>query len=466
MKRIKWILIMAILIILPSSYVDAAKIDLRRSASSVVQGNKITVTATISDNLAIFFTEGKLVCTGAGVNKEISLSFENMDNNVKQHSFSLSITPTQTGTVTCKTTGVKYTGGSSGSWANIENKSVSISVTKPREKSTNNNLKSLSVEGYTLSPEFNANTLEYTVELEASVEKIMVNAEKADSYASLSGGGEIAVSEGDNRIEIKVTSETGNEKTYVINAVVKDSNPITTTVDNKELTVVKKASSLTKPDLFEETKIQINEMEIPAFYNEATKTTLVGLRDENGKIELYIYDQEKNSYQKYLALLGTEFHLIQKEAKGIPDGYQKITKKIDDIEYTAYQKDKSDFLLLYGIILENGNEGWYSYDTKEKTLQRYNNDIVESITKEYQETQDTDHKVIIGLAVLSSLLAITTMILALRKPKVKKVNSNEKKEKTPEQEDKKSKKGNQKKKNKTTQEEEKDSPSSEQKLDE
>ena len=121
---------------------------------------------------------------------------------------------------------------------------------------------------------------------------------------------------------------------------------------------------------------------------------------------------------------------------------------------------------MYGIILENGNEGWYSYDTKEKTLQRYNNDIVESITKEYQETQDTDHKVIIGLAVLSSLLAITTMILALRKPKVKKVNSNEKKEKTPEQEDKKSKKGNQKKKNKTTQEEEKDSPSSEQKSDE
>ena len=66
----------------------------------------------------------------------------------------------------------------------------------------------------------------------------MVNAEKADSYASLSGGGEITVSEGDNRIEIKVTSETGNEKTYVINAVVKDSNPITTTIDNIIIAIV------------------------------------------------------------------------------------------------------------------------------------------------------------------------------------------------------------------------------------
>ena len=326
-------------------------------------------------------------------------------------------------------------------------KSITINVVKPREKSTNNNLKSLSVEGYTLSPEFNQDTLEYTVELEASVEKIMVNAEKADSYASISGGGEIAVSEGDNRIEIKVTSKTGKEKVYVINAVVKDSNPITTTVEDKKLTVVKKASSLTKPDLFEETKIKINEMEIPAFYNETTGTTLVGLRDESGKIELYIYDQDKNSYQKYLTLIGTEFHLIQKEAKGIPEGYQKVTKKIDDIEYTAYQKDKSDFLLLYGTILENGSEGWYSYDTKEKTLQRYNKDIVESITKEYQDIQDTDHKVIIGLAVLSSVLALTTMILALRKPRIKKVNNKEKKEEVSEDKKSKEKKGNQKKNN-------------------
>ncbi len=454
-KKVLSLLILALSFIGFSTNVYAASLGISASSRSVVNGGSVRVTVNASGligKFSITSSNGNILSGGT--------SSVWLENESKTYTFSAKSIGSATITVkaldVADTSGNPYTGS----------RSVSISVTKPREKSTNNNLKSLSVEGYTLFPEFNANTLEYTVELEASVEKIMVNAEKADSYASLSGGGEIAVSEGDNRIEIKVTSETGNEKTYVINAVVKDSNPITTTVDNKELTVVKKASSLTKPDLFEETKIQINEMEIPAFYNEATKTTLVGLRDENGKIELYIYDQEKNSYQKYLALLGTEFHLIQKEAKGIPDGYQKITKKIDDIEYTAYQKDKSDFLLLYGIILENGNEGWYSYDTKEKTLQRYNNDIVESITKEYQETQDTDHKVIIGLAVLSSLLAITTMILALRKPKVKKVNSNEKKEKTPEQEDKKSKKGNQKKKNKTTQEEEKDSPSSEQKLDE
>ncbi len=439
MKKYK-IGIILIIMFLSTTKVYAAGSASISASNTVVNGNNITATVTLKDMAA-----WNINITGSGATngcstKEVGDS-GNGQNTTKK--FYLTCKANKLGTITFNLSGdITSSDG--------VNKAVSgskkVTVVKPREKSTNNNLKSLSVEGYSLSPEFNKDTLEYTVELEASVEKIMVNAEKADSYASLSGGGEITVSEGDNRIEIKVTSETGNEKTYVINAVVKDSNPITTTIDNKELTVVKKASSLTKPDLFEETKIQINDMEVPAFYNETTKTTLVGLRDENGKIELYIYDQEKNSYQKYLTLVDTEFHLIQKEAKGIPEGYQKVTKKIDDIEYTAYQKDKSDFLLLYGIVLENGNEGWYSYDTKEKTLQRYNKDIVESITKEYQEIQDTDHKVIIGLAVLSSFLAITTMILALRKPRVKKVTSNEKKEKTSKQEDKKTKKETKKKK--------------------
>ena len=435
-KKVLSLLILALSFFGFSTSVYAASLGISASSRSVVNGGSVRVTVNASGLIGKFSITSSNGSVLSGGTSSVWL-----ENESKTYTFSAK--SVGNATITVKALDVADTSGNPYSGS----RSVSINVVKPREKSTNNNLKSLSVEGYTLSPEFNKDTLEYTVELEASVEKIMVNAEKADSYASLSGGGEITVSEGDNRIEIKVTSETGKEKVYVINAVVKDSNPITTTVNDKKLTVVKKASSLTKPDLFEETKIKINEMEVPAFYNEATKTTLVGLRDENGKIELYIYDQDKNSYQKYLTLVGTEFHLIQKEAKGIPEGYQKVTKKIDDIEYTAYQKDKSDFLLLYGTILENGSEGWYSYDTKEKTLQRYNKDIVESITKEYQDIQDTDHKVIIGLAVLSSVLALTTMILALRKPRTKKVSNKEKKEELSEDKKSKVKKGNQKKNN-------------------
>ncbi len=242
-KKVLSLLILALSFIGFSTNVYAASLGISASSRSVVNGGSVRVTVNASGligKFSITSSNGNILSGGT--------SSVWLENESKTYTFSAKSIGSATITVkaldVADTSGNPYTGS----------RSVSISVTKPREKSTNNNLKSLSVEGYTLSPEFNANTLEYTVELEASVEKIMVNAEKADSYASLSGGGEIAVSEGDNRIEIKVTSETGNEKTYVINAVVKDSNPITTTVDNKELTVVKKASSLTKPDLFEETR--------------------------------------------------------------------------------------------------------------------------------------------------------------------------------------------------------------------
>lgn len=420
-KKFLYLLILAISFFGFTTNGYAASLGISSSSRSVVKGGSVKVTVNANGligKFSITSSNGGVLSGGTG-----SVWLEN-----ESKTYTFKANSTGSATITVKALDVSDTSGNSYSGS----RSVSINVVNPREKSTNNNLKSLSVEGYTLSPEFNKDTLEYTVELDASVEKIKVNAEKADSYASLSGGGEIAVSEGDNRIEIKVTSETGKEKTYVINAIVKDNNPITVEVDDKKLTVVKKASLLSKPDQFEEINTVIGEIGVPSFYNKTTDTTLVGLRDEEGKIELYIYDEKQNSYRKYLSLASTGLHLIEREAKNIPEGYQKITKKIDDVEYTAYQKDKSEFLLLYGIILENGNEGWYSYDTKEKTFQRYNVEEIKNMENEYQEKNSTDKKVIIGLGILSAFLALTTIALALKKQKVYKQalkNQNETKEK-------------------------------------
>ena len=305
----------------------------------------------------------------------------------------------------------------------------------PREKSTNNNLKELSVEGYSLSPEFNKDTLEYTVELEPSVEKVKVNATKEDSYASMNGGGEITVSEGESKIEIKVTSETGNEKIYTVNLVIKDNNPITTQIDGKTLTVVKKASTLKKPELFEEKKITINEMEVPAFYNEKNNLTLVGLKDDTGNIELYIYNEEENSYQIYQNLQAEKTTFLMKETDEVPEDYQKTTITIDDTEYTGYQLLKSNFILLYGIHLETGTEGWYSYHPDGA-------DLKEAL----EELKEQDKMIILILAALSVTFAISTLILLVKKPKQKKnKNKNhqelaESKQENPEDSSKKSKK--------------------------
>ena len=140
----------------------------------------------------------------------------------------------------------------------------------------------------TLNPAFNKDTLEYSIELEPNTTEISVNATKEDGTASISGLGTITVSEGANKIEIKVTAQKGNTKTYIINATVKELEPINVTVDGKDYVVVRKADSLVKPYSYSDDTVLIHEKEVPAFYSSITGYKLVGLKDDAGNIKLFI----------------------------------------------------------------------------------------------------------------------------------------------------------------------------------
>ena len=282
-------------------------------------------------------------------------------------------------------------------------------------------MKNLSVDGYTLSPEFNKDTLEYTVNLESNVEKITINATKEDGYASVSGDGEKEVQEGDNKFEITVTSETGVSKVYTINAIVKDSNPIEKQIDGKTYTVVKRASALNKSELFEETTVTIQDMEIPAFYNEITKITLIGLKDEEGTISLYRYDAEKDSYSKFESLTSTVKTIIFENTEEEIEGFEKKIVTIENQQYSAYQsKYNEDYILIYGMDIATGNKAWYLYNIKEQTIQSYMSDIINNMQTEFDQKMKEYKIVLLGLAALSLLLLLIIVIQIASKNKMKK----------------------------------------------
>ena len=163
--------------------------------------------------------------------------------------------------------------------------------------SKDNNLKSLSVEGYEISPAFDKNTLEYTVSVPDTVEKINVKAVANDAKARIKGTGTINISEGANKIEVIVTAENGSVKTYTLNIDVRDLNPITAKVDGKDYTVVKKEELLTELIGFSKTTVKIGDIDIPAFKNDRAGLLAVGLKDSDGKIEMFLYDEEKENLQ-------------------------------------------------------------------------------------------------------------------------------------------------------------------------
>ena len=83
-------------------------------------------------------------------------------------------------------------------------------------KSSDNTLKSLSIEGVTLSPEFNPNVTEYTASVGLDVESISVDAELNNPNASIEISGTETIGDGTNIILIKVTAENNSIKTYTI----------------------------------------------------------------------------------------------------------------------------------------------------------------------------------------------------------------------------------------------------------
>ena len=80
--------------------------------------------------------------------------------------------------------------------------------------SDNNNLSNITLSNGTLSPTFDPNVLSYSATIDA--EKITVTYQKADRRASVSCNPDcnnVSLNYGNNKIEIKVTAESGASKT-------------------------------------------------------------------------------------------------------------------------------------------------------------------------------------------------------------------------------------------------------------
>lgn len=89
-------------------------------------------------------------------------------------------------------------------------------TTTETEKSSNANLKSLEIEGQTLSPTFNTSTSSYSLGVENDVTKLNITAEAEDPKATISIKGNEDLQEGENTVTISVSAEDGTIKIYEI----------------------------------------------------------------------------------------------------------------------------------------------------------------------------------------------------------------------------------------------------------
>lgn len=95
-----------------------------------------------------------------------------------------------------------------------------ITETKPEEekKSSNANLKTLSIEGVELTPEFSSDVTAYSVKLVNDEESLKITAEPEDTNSTVKIEGNDKLALGENAILITVTAQDGSTKVYTITA--------------------------------------------------------------------------------------------------------------------------------------------------------------------------------------------------------------------------------------------------------
>lgn len=113
-------------------------------------------------------------------------------------------------------------------------------------KSSNNYLKGLSIKGLKLTPEFDKQTIDYTIEGELDADSIEISADLDDSRAKVSGTGTIKLKPGENNIRVDVTSENGIVRTYNIKVIRKGQETTTENTEVAENTVETTATPVQK----------------------------------------------------------------------------------------------------------------------------------------------------------------------------------------------------------------------------
>ena len=252
-----------------------------------------------------------------------------------------------------------------------DTKTYTINVIRKDNRSTDNNLKNISISNGSLSPGFNANTTSYSVSVPFDVTKLNISANPSDAKATVSINNPDLIAEKTVNVVITVKAENGSTKTYTISVSRgKDPNKILST-DNKLLSLVPSVGILS-----------------PSF------------------------SPDKNNYYVYLPF----------EIDKINFEYEVSDKTYATVKQTGEEEliPESDNYYSFTVTAEDGSENTYTVTVnRAKNHDGDNNDEVLKKIKAQEESQDEkcntngSNKVALIIFIITTVLfaALSTLLL-------------------------------------------------------
>jgi hypothetical protein len=434
MKKYLFIILFSFLLI--PGVINASNANVSISApSSVYIGDTVRVSVTVSSSVSlgswqynIGYDDSKLSYVSTTANSAQSVVGYAQGGGQSSITYSWTFKAISNGGASFSVSGIDVYAFDDESQMSIGGStSTSINVVKPSGQSSggsnsgggsnkpstqykysdDNNLSSLNVEGFELS--FDSSVTEYSLSVPNDTKKVKIGATANDGKASVNGIGEYDVHEGSNEIEVVVTAENGDKKSYKINVVVKELSPIEVEVNGNKFNVVRKKDKLPSANAtYKASTILIKGESVPCYHSDITDIYLIGLMNDKGEISLYKYDASHDKFSTYNEINVSGLFVSLIDSSDIPLGYKQGLVKIGDKEYDGYLKDGS-YSLLYGVNLETGEKNYYSYDSSEGTLQKYL--VHDSSDFKYS------FQLIIGLACLSLFEFVMLIVSVVSKNK-------------------------------------------------
>lgn len=377
---------------LPRADVRAASADISffSEEGEVEAGREFTLTLEISADMTIGdfegyftydadiaeYTYGPACITGG--DGYLKISDINAAPTTGLRSYIMTFTAKKRGSCEFRMSGIPVVYAyESGNSMSVMAEPYRLTVRAAADASDNARAAALRVSPGTLTPGFSPEVTEYEVELDASVERIIVSAVAADPRAHVSVTGNESLAEGENDVNVTITAEDGTVCVYHILAKRAGAGSV--------LPVPSQPGETGEPPQAEEKPIYLSE---------------------DGTM-----------------LCGNYRYRLTQETAGImiPEGYEADYLLIGGESITAYMTSRqSEYCLL---VLENeaGEAGLYRFDRKEYTIQRYEPEIVtvtdtsslnqkinELLDKTQQYERDKNN-----MSILCGLLGVVIVLLLL-----------------------------------------------------
>lgn len=229
------------------------------------------------------------------------------------------------------------------------NRVYTLNIYRNDNRDKTNTLSSLEIENYKISPDFNKNTVNYTLTVKKDVTSVKINATLDSDKSSFNKGygpRTVNLNYGVNTILIKVTSESDSTKTYTIKVTREDDRSSNNYL--KSLNVSSGDFEFNKKTQNYSFTVQNEVTSIKVFaVAEDEKSTISGAKTYNlkeglNKINIVVTAENKQT-RTYTLQVTRIVKNINKE----------VNNKLESLEISNYQINFDPETTIYNLTIEN-----------------------------------------------------------------------------------------------------------------